>query len=319
MTTIYIDNHKLLELYTQTELIKVNNDIIPPEKTKRLKLDYTTINYINLTPISKSIYNTLEHTLDKKRFLKELAKDDETIDLLNSYSDENDLNYEDEKPNSLGFYIEHWLSANLKCPVCHESSLCIYAIPTMPVIDLACNNKNHKIEDGVKFFQVKTKNESSIFFKPPYNLYFSKNYIYTGSIRFGYNSHIIKGSDTIENKKILLGYICISYNQNEEYLNINRKESFILLPQINNNLNESYYEYLKTDPKPIIKWNDHLVDIIDLPDDIKRIKIIQLKEEIVVNDIFLKVILFAGDKKKYYEKCLKYMWKLKNINNHAVL
>lgn len=315
MSINYITKDVLFDLYTQTDLIKVKNDDSVSHKVKRTKIEVEPLNYLTLTPISKRIYDTLISSPDKKMFLKDIAKDNAIIEEINSYYEKNDKLYEDERPDSLGFYIEHWLSANLRCPICNQYTLCIYEIPNMPVIDLACINNNHKIEHGVKFFQVKTKNIFSSYFSDPYKLYFSKKdkYIYTGSLNFGYNSHMIKGSENIEDKKILLGYICITYTQNENYVNIIKGESFILLPKINNTNDNYYYQYLKTDPKPVIKWNDDMNDILNIPDDIKKIKISQLKEERVVNNIFLRPLLFAGDRDFYYRKYNKYLNKIKKI------
>ena len=199
---MYIDSQKLLDLYTTTYLLKISIDTSSNQQ-KKSKVEASLLTYQLLTPTSKIIYDSFNKTADKKKFLIDINLDDNLIDDIEKYYEEKDLYYEDENPSSIGFYIEHYLSAELKCPVCDELSLCIYKIPNMPVIDLCCINTEHKIEDGVKFFQVKARNKDSIFHHSSYNLYFSKKkkYIYTGSKNFGYNSHIIKGNELLNKKK----------------------------------------------------------------------------------------------------------------------
>lgn len=304
----YLTNKNLLELYTNSNLLKISNETKMPKKRK---IELSQKSYIELTPISKRIYESITGTKEKKRFLKDIFEDDVDIKRIEEIYAEEDKLYEDEKPGSLGFYIEHWLGANLECPVCHKFSLCAYENLNMPVIDLACTNANHKIENGVKFFQVKTKQIGSfITFNKIYRTYFSKKnkYVHTGSMAFGYNSHVIKGSDSILDKKILIGYIFITYLEEDQIIYVHTDESFIILPQINNTIDEQYYNYLVTDKKPVITWNEKMNDILDIH--IKKIKLETLKEEVLPNNIF--VLFSVGG--NLINKYIKYCKKIKNFD-----
>jgi hypothetical protein len=100
------------------------------------------------------------------------------------------------------------------------------------------------------------------------------NYIHVGSKRFGFYCHNIKYTD---NKDILIGYICIEYNENEttNKLTINSNNSFIIKPKCNytqkdqRKIDDDYYykyiEDLSTDKqKAIISINKDLCYIIKL-------------------------------------------------------
>jgi hypothetical protein len=143
----------------------------------------------------------------------------------------------------------------------------------MPVVDIRCSNINHNIEiHGPIYYQVKTTTGANFANGGKYPKYFSlkDNYIHIGSKRFGFNCHNIKYSD---NKDILIGYICIEYNENEitNKLIINSDNSFIIKPKCNykEKIKDDYYykyiEDLTTDKqKEIISINKDLCYIIKL-------------------------------------------------------
>ena len=231
-----------------------------------------------MTPWSKKIYDSASEA-EKTRLLEDFKADNEIIDIINKKQDEEDKDYiyDDDRPGTIGFYLEGWVSLNYKCPICNKKSLKPFVLPNMPVVDLICNNSNHTIEHGVKFFQVKSSSNNGSISKKSYIPYFSndqtieddkktkyKGFIHVGSIRYGYNAHNIKTTDPDDIKKILVGYICLKYDitgtDDKKTININ-KDSFVLLPKINCTIdNILYYKYIEKSKQTIITWDDRCVE-----------------------------------------------------------
>ena len=180
--------------------------------------------------------------------------DDADQEALEALSKDEDYNPEDEK----GKLIEEWLAENMKCPCCNEKSLRLYFSQNMPVVDLVCINEEHS-NNRVRFFQVKSRNINSqpLPFFEPNTQYFDitdipNNYIHVGSRKKGEFSHSIKTTDP--DKSILIGYICVEYNNTNDEINI-LNSSIVILPNLDyKETEEFYYNYL--DPiKPIIRFN----------------------------------------------------------------
>lgn len=176
-----------------------------------------------LTPVSKA------------RMEADFEIDNDIIKKLKEMQEQEDSDY--IKYENYGKLIECWIADNMICPCCGENqTLRRYLSDSMPVIDLVCINPLHTLDHGVKFFQVKTSNGSS-FLGKPYFLYDSSktninaNTIHVGSRVWGEPVHSITPRDSLLNKKILCGYICISYSDNESTLSINLRNSFIVLPE----------------------------------------------------------------------------------------
>jgi len=134
-----------------------------------------------------------------------------------------------------GKLIEAWIADNMCCPACHSpNSLRRYLSDSMPVIDLVCINPEHTLEHGVRFFQVKTSGGGFFAGEPYFNydkLNPDSNIIHVGSIVWGKPVHTIKPSDSLFAKKILCGYICISYFETDTNLQIDLTKSMIVLPE----------------------------------------------------------------------------------------
>lgn len=180
-----------------------------------------------------------------------------------------------------GKYIEEWLSEHLVCPCCNGNrTLRMYANPNMPVIDLVCINPDHTPAMGVRFFQVKTSSlcyrnlnieidESAIgmtYFS--YNEMIDNNcFIHVGSRNFGQFVHSIKPLD--EDKRLLIGYICVCYHETETDIIINKIKSFFVLPKIINDRllkkDNWYYKY-KDGHSPIIYYNKNTNSILKFDD-----------------------------------------------------
>lgn len=176
-----------------------------------------------LTPVSKA------------RMEADFEIDNDIIKKLKEMQEHEDPAY--AVYENYGKLIESWIADNMNCPCCGENqTLRRYLSDSMPVIDIVCINPLHTLDNGVKFFQVKTSNGSS-FLGKPYFIYDSSktninaNTIHVGSRVWGEPVHSITPGDSLLNKKILCGYICINYTDNESTLSIDLRNSFIVLPE----------------------------------------------------------------------------------------
>ena len=216
-----------------------------------------------LSPMGKQIYKTASEE-DKPYLLPLLLKDTNDVEEQEMKDYENDPDYiEKMENNGLGYYMEKFMSFYGICPVCKQNTLRKYNMSNMPVVDLICINRKYHIANGGCFlYQVKTTVESDTLFS---NIYFNKKNktIMIGSKRFGYNSHVIKGDDDHNKKLLTIGYIClylIKDTQNDHKYRISKTNSLVLIPDLHNNTNEYYYEYVKVIMnKNVITWNSNLV------------------------------------------------------------
>jgi len=189
---------------------------------------------------------------------KDLDADTNKINEINNLIDENDSTYINVENH--GKLIEIWLADNMKCPCCKQKTLKRYTKDNFPIIDLVCININHNIDDGVKFFQVKSShlNSTSINGQPYFS--FQDKTIMTGSKNWGKLVHEIKGSDNYNKKKILIGYICILFTESsdQKYIYINQINSFVVLPYVYLDDDEPYYEYTDFNYHPQIRFNNNM-------------------------------------------------------------
>ena len=161
--------------------------------------------------------------------------DNVVIERLNEIQEEKDDDYKNYE--NRGKLIEAWVANNMRCPCCKaQHSLRRYLSDFMPIIDLVCINMEHTINDGVRFFQVKTSNGIPFMDKPYFNYDASESHEYSNTIHVGSRTwgepvHNIIPFDSQFNKKILCGYICIQYRENEDVLRIHIKNSMIVLPE----------------------------------------------------------------------------------------
>jgi hypothetical protein len=173
--------------------------------------------------------------ISKVRMESDFEIDNDIIKKLKEMQEQKDPAY--TAYENYGKLIECWIADNMICPCCgNNQTLRRYLSDSMPVIDIVCINPLHTLDHGVKFFQVKTSNGSSFLGKPyfmydPTNSNINSNTIHVGSRVWGEPVHSITPSDSLLNKKILCGYICISYTDNESTLSIDLRNSFIVLPE----------------------------------------------------------------------------------------
>lgn len=169
-----------------------------------------------------------------------IKSDDEKISRLLEIESSEDPDY--IQYENYGKLIECWIADNMKCPCCGELSLRRYSSDNFPIIDLICINQFHYFSHGVKFFQVKSSNGAPFMGA---SKYFSLNdrTIHVGSNRLGSYVHNIKFSDDDLDKKILIGYICVTHNGisgesciSKKYINMLLSKSFIVLPKLHFNV-----------------------------------------------------------------------------------
>lgn len=276
-----ISNETLFKLFTSVDIASVSS----PQHTfrpKRARIitsmsDGDLYNPLELTPSAKAIYESA-NTIEKIKLLKDFKKDDELAQIIIDLDTDIDYNYEDDA-SSIGFYLESWLLLNFACPVCDKMTLRKYALQNMPVVDLVCINVDHKIDKGPKFFQVKSSYVASRLING--KEYFSKNdsiisdgivyngYIHVGSTKYGHSAHIIACGDSLQKKRILVGYICLKYDiiaGESNKIKINKINSFVLIPDVSipvvkGQEKKTYYKYYSHpgQMKPLVVWEKDLV------------------------------------------------------------
>lgn len=257
MTEISISD--LYKLFFTKNLVNVTeyDSVTPLKQTKKQDEGL-------LTPISKSIYDSVS-PLSKPYILRDLLKNTESLEAIETKNEQLDPDYIEKMENSgLGFYMENFISVYGFCPVCGQKTLRKYAQSNIPVVDLICINKEYHITNNKCFiFQVKISMT---------NEYFSlKNeYLVVGSRIYGEVAHLHKGSESIKNKVVVPGYICIKMSPDpiniQNYL-IDYRNSFVLVPDYNNISNKYYYTYLNIKNKygrNMLTWNTSMVDTLPL-------------------------------------------------------
>jgi hypothetical protein len=272
----------------------------------RIKKRPDTFNdYIeNLTP---EILKYLS-PLSKSRMIDDLEIDDKKIEEIKKMQEIKDPEYLIYE--NYGKLIECWIADNITCPCCGLNSLRRYSNDSMPVIDIVCINPNHTINLGVKFFQIKTSN-GTFFLDKPYFMYdetdtdINANTIHVGSRRWGDEVHKIKPQDTLFIKKILCGYICINYTDNETTLRINTTNSFIVLPEyllfesmVKRILSFEITEILESSEN---NWYYHYIEPNKSHE---RIKFNIKTNKIITNDDLKKIIHTQIIPKSYVEKTI---------------
>ncbi len=158
---------------------------------------------------------------------------------LNAMEEQEDSDY--LQYENYGKLLECWFGDNNSCPCCGANTLRRYAKDSMPAIDLVCINPSHTIDQGVRFFQVKSSNGALFRTKPYFNLDQTQtnpnaNTIHVGSRIYGEPIHSISPEDPTIDKKILIGYVCIRYFETDTHLQLVPTESFFVLPKYTNSL-----------------------------------------------------------------------------------
>lgn len=244
-------------------------DVVPLKRLKSVPLglkDYI----LNLTPAIKMYV----HTNQEKLISEDLKSDQILIDGLENIVDIKDPTYLFRE--NRGKLIECWIADNLACPNCGQRTLRRYYRDNFPIIDMVCINQDHTFDNGVRFFQVKSSLNNMMFDSDKY-FDLENGHIHVGSRKLGEVVHNIKRNDLDITKKILIGYICIIYLENDSSISI-LGNSFLVLPKtglftvkkklfydetVGINEYEQYYWYLtdKSDSTQIILFSKETNEI----------------------------------------------------------
>jgi hypothetical protein len=202
-------------------------------------------------------------TGEKTKLIDDMKADD---DIVRDIEIDQDEEYYDTY-EEYGKTIECFVADKFKCPICFQKSLKRYSSDNFPAVDLVCVNIDHKYENGVKFFQVKSSSGANFNGKPYFNK--EKRIIRVGSINYGSIIHNILPSNI--DKRLLIGYICIKYRLSTDEQNLRiLLDSFIVLPNLNVYNNDPYYQYIETgDNHPMITFthNCRVINLANVTDD----------------------------------------------------
>lgn len=251
----------LFNIFLKKNLIQLSK--VQPRTPTKNKVN--VINSTNLlTPFSKSIYDAVSPN-SKQYILQDMLTDNDLIQTNEKLEEESDPDFEEKMENNrLGFYMEDFISFYGLCPVCNQPTLHKYAHSNVPAIDFVCINYKFHLNTKTCFlFQMKISLNNNYF-----NL--TNESIVVGSRTYGNVIHSVKGSDPLEDKMIVPGYICIKlYQQHSELqsYNVDYRNSFILIPDYTSKSTDFYYTYLKTKSiygKNMITWNNSMVKTLNL-------------------------------------------------------
>nr|AEX62565.1 hypothetical protein mv_R360 [Moumouvirus Monve] len=134
---------KLIDLYKLFFCKNIIETTIIPNQQNII--NHQTFN-LTLTPTSKKIYDATSPK-SKPYILRDLLKNTETIENSESKIDLLDPDYQEKfQNNGLGFFMEDYICAYGKCPVCGQASLRKFSQSNVPVIDLVCINTNYHLK-----------------------------------------------------------------------------------------------------------------------------------------------------------------------------
>jgi hypothetical protein len=269
-----------------------------------------------LSPYTEDLIASVS-PISQYKLIRDILTDEERLRAQGIHEEDTDADFKVYNSSIIGTDLELWVCAHLLCPICKVGRLYKYASGNMPVIDAVCSNEhpNHS-----RYFQIKTTMSETKNIYGFYYFNFKQNYISTGSKRYGYNAHYINASDPINNKKLLVNYICIEYNINNNKININTSKSFCVFPILELRSDKPYYEYMKNIyNKSIVIPSLELCERItfkDLYDDIEQFKSIELNYYFDTRKVYNKIphkLLFPS-KIKYLLMKKKYIDLKKKLN-----
>ncbi len=254
----YINKDILKELFnTSLYLDVVQIDVKRSERIATMeKKDY------NLSPQSRELLSYFSPET-QKRLARDFYLDEQLINRYLEKQEIDDPNYIYFNASGVGTYLELWVCVNIICPGCGHK-LYKYANPNMPVVDVKCINPEHNYLMGPIYYQIKATQKGVVHAGYKYFSY-DDNYVSAGSIKYGYNSHVIKADD-YASRDLLIGYICVEYIYTDPTFNkiiIDMDNSFILIPdlQFQPNIFQkdlTFYHYLSTEPT-IVGFNNTMV------------------------------------------------------------
>ncbi len=278
---------------------------------KRMKYprNISTLNgFDELSPASKKMIKA-ENSSNRQALIYDILRDDQKIETIEKKLNSMDEDFSFTLPSEVGNFMELWLCANMRCPGCKVGKLYKYVSSNMPVIDIRCVNPEHDLlNHGPLFYQIKATEKYTNFLGRKYFtrqpiINYPSGYIKVGSKRFGIFSHNIKTIDSLEDKYISIGYICVTYKYltNKRHINIDLNDSFIVIPNLNyssrTRSGDYYYKYIPNalnivmisfNPDPNIvrvltfndfitsnSYNPHLFKNINLDNEYKTVPLIK--------------------------------------------
>jgi hypothetical protein len=257
------------------------------------------------TPSTKALLEPLSER-SKRRMIEDITDDNKRIKLIEQEHESDDPDYSYFENKEIGVFLEKWYCANYLCKC--GGQFFKYTNLNMPVIDIKCSNHhNHKIEiHGPRYYQVKSTEDNKIY--KGYKYFDLENhYIHVGSKRYGEICHNITTTD--EDKELLIGYICITYDKiNDDTIRIKEDKSFILNTKIyDKEPKRNYYTYITPYRNAImIDFDINLFDIVYIKSQI--INIYQKFNEKIIQ----KTLPFT-----FYEKYIKYKLKYLELKNKS--
>lgn len=263
----YLPRELLRRLFYETDIKNVTRSTQPPPppqtpqrqtphgSTKRSRVP---LGEANMTPISKMIASTVTPGPKRARFIRDIQRDDLELQKQEVLQDYDDPDYQEKlEQGGIGILMENFLVHYGHCPICGQQTLRKYGPVTMPVVDLVCSNVGAH-QNSCRLWQVKVSAGTGYF-----NV--ENSMITVGSKAKGYNAHQVLGTDGLQDKLLVPGYICISLHRvNENMYRIVDNESFVLIPQVDVNATKFYYRYTGQSPrfpkKSIITWDQQMVN-----------------------------------------------------------
>ena len=166
--------------------------------------------------------------------------------------------------SEVGFMMEDWIAINMLCPYCKQKTLRTYHRKNIPTVDLICINPEHDVTIDPIFFQVKTSSNNSYFSR-------KNRTLHIGSIKRARPVLETKPDDDKIKKNLLTAYICVIYKQIKIGYEIDKENSFVILPQtvarsvssldlVSNTRREKddfYFKVIDKDKGLVMFSNDH--------------------------------------------------------------
>ena len=294
-------------LFKTSNVIEITKIIPSPIKEKSIPFREITEGTSIMTPFTKAILEPLT-VRSKRKMVEELEEDNKRIRKIETEQESDDPDYTYFENKEIGVFLEKWYCANYKCSC--GSNFLKYIKPNMPIIDIRCSNESHNINTfGPKYYQIKSTENDKI-----YNGYkyfdLDKNYIHVGSRRYGEICHNITTMDTDEDKELLIGYICITYEKiNDNNIKILSHKSFKLNPR-------SHSELYKEPQQKYYTYNSRYPDAIMIDFDITLFYIEKIESQIInINQQFDEKIIYQAIPLSFYEKYIKYKLKYLELKN----
>jgi hypothetical protein len=269
----------LIKTFTRARIQAIQ--VIPEASEKN---ECNTMNELHETHMKTRSMDIIEQAKQTRHFLNDNFNADEKKEILMNVVSNVDAyksctissNPDEFSKYAIATKMEYAVCAQGTCPVCKGNTFKKYVSIFMPAVDVVCTNYTEKgisdhDEKGTRFFQIKMS-----FGDSPY---FSKSspgkigYIQPGSRVWGEKCHAVSQNASIDEKSIVVGYICINAlatdtdGKIDTVSVLNREKSFVLCPDLSKTgLNsDKYYTYSPNHfSSSHIKWDRNLVNQLEL-------------------------------------------------------